>query len=329
VARVSVNGGAIGYIFDWFEGAIKTTPPSPILYTGTEAQGLKAVLYTARATDIVSGCTGIDTLTIQNKKNIIPAPTVVVLNNRTNCIVPDGELTASVNGEVQGYTFRWYDGKVVKTKPDYDLSEFYRNLDVNSYTTTAVENISGCVSLPAITEIKPFEVLPDFTIETKPTNCEQNIGEAKYIALNDVLINTIVWDIAGVTEVGSILSGLPKGMFTVTATSDKQCKTTKSLEIIPEILVFNGVSSNNDGQNEVFEIACIQDFPRNVVKIFNRQGTIVYQVNGYNNGDIAFKGISNQGISLLGTELPEGTYFYIIDKGDGSTPRSGYLELLR
>jgi gliding motility-associated-like protein len=122
---------------------------------------------------------------------------------------------------------------------------------------------------------------------------------------------------------------LPKGIFKVTATSDRNCVLTKSIQILPEILVFNGVSNNNDGQNEVFEIACIQDFPNNQVKIFNRQGTIVYQAKGYDNSDVAFRGISNEGISLLGTELPEGTYFYIIDKGDGSTPRSGYLELLR
>jgi len=27
--------------------------------------------------------------------------------------------------------------------------------------------------------------------------------------------------------------------------------------------------------------------------------------------------------------LPEGTYFYIVEKGDGSDPVSGYLELIR
>lgn len=128
---------------------------------------------------------------------------------------------------------------------------------------------------------------------------------------------------------GAILSDLPKGIFKVTATSDRSCVLTKSIQILPEILVFNGISNNNDGQNEVFDIACIQDFPNNQVKIFNRQGTIVYQAKGYDNRDVAFSGFSNEGVSLLGTELPGGTYFYIIDKGDGSTPRSGYLELVR
>ena len=93
--------------------------------------------------------------------------------------------------------------------------------------------------------------------------------------------------------------------------------------------MFNGVSRNNDGQNDIFEIACIQDFPRNNVKIFNRAGTLVYEADGYDNQDVFFDGVSNRGINLLGTDLPDGTYFYIVDKRNGSEPKTGYLELLR
>ncbi len=327
VARATVNDGIIGYTFDWFKGKdIKT----PSIYTGSEAQGLLSVLYTAKATDIISGCFDTDTLTIEDKKNLIPAPIIKLLSDRTNCVDKDGGLSASVDGAIDGYTFRWYDGKSVGNKIDYS-GVMYTGLDAGFFTTTVIENISGCVSKPATAEVKVAKIIPDFDVRTKPTNCEQNIGEAVYVQLNDTPIASIEWDLEGSTEVytGSILSGLPKGIFKVTATSEKKCVFTKSIQILPEILVFNGVSSNNDGQNEVFEIACIQDFPNNHVQIFNRQGTIVYEVNGYNNVDVAFKGISNKGISLLGTELPVGTYFYIIDKRDGSQPRSGYLELLR
>jgi gliding motility-associated-like protein len=239
-------------------------------------------------------------------------------------------LAASVAGEVDGYTFRWYDGKAIGTKIN-NVGERYTGLDEGFFTSTAVENISGCVSKPTTAEVKTILILPDFDVKTKPTNCEQNIGEAMFVQMSDTPIASIEWDLVGSTETwqGSILSGLPKGMFNVTVTSEKQCVLTKIIQILPEILVFNGVSSNNDGQNEVFEIACIQDFPNNNVQIFNRQGTIVYEVDGYNNVDVAFKGISNKGVSFLGTELPVGTYFYIINKRDGSQPRSGYLELLR
>jgi hypothetical protein len=70
-------------------------------------------------------------------------------------------------------------------------------------------------------------------------------------------------------------------------------------------------------------------FPNNKVKIFNRSGILVYEGNNYNNDDIVFAGVGENGLYLLGEHLPDGTYFYIIDKGDGSRPLTGYLELMR
>jgi hypothetical protein len=55
---------------------------------------------------------------------------------------------------------------------------------------------------------------------------------------------------------------------------------------------------------------------------------MVYEADGYDNSGVFFDGKSNKGISLMGNNLPAGTYFYIIDKHDGSRPLAGYLELL-
>ena len=54
----------------------------------------------------------------------------------------------------------------------------------------------------------------------------------------------------------------------------------------------------------------------------------MYEVEGYDNSSVFFDGVSNKGINILGNVLPDGTYFYIIDKRDGTQPLSGYLELL-
>jgi gliding motility-associated-like protein len=298
------------------------------IYTGSEISGLTSITYVVRATDEVSGCENTASLVIDNNPVDVPEPTVEILSHHTNCIVPDGALAANVNGNTSDYLLQWYDGAAVKTQND-QTGEFYRDLLAALYTTTATDLESGCVSDPVVTEILPFQENPDFEITVEPTNCEENIGEALYVALNEVEIRTIEWDIDGVMEFGLMVSGLPKGEFTVTATSMKECVISKTFEIRPEVLVFNGVSTNNDGLNDIFEIACIQDFPRNNVKIFNRAGTLVYEANGYDNQDVFFNGVSNRGISLLGTDLPDGTYFYIINKNDGSEPMTGYLELLK
>ena len=99
--------------------------------------------------------------------------------------------------------------------------------------------------------------------------------------------------------------------------------TNGTATVETEIRPFNGISRNQDGKNEIFYIDCIETFPNNLVKIFNRAGTLVFQENGYNNIDMYFDGKSNRGISPMGSNLPDGTYYYVIEKGDGSKPMAG------
>lgn len=324
VAFAHVNNEVNGYVFDWFKGSVNGTP----LYTGSEMSGLTATTYVVRATDVRTGCENTAAITVENDPVNVPEPTVVVISHHTNCAVPDGILSASVDGNTADYFLKWYDGNTVKSLHDAS-GEFYRALPDGYYAVTATDLESGCVSDPVVAQVLPFQELPEFDVKTVPTNCEQNVGEAKLVLLNDVQLISVEWNIDGSVEYGTMLSGLPKGEFTVSATTYQECVTTRTFTILPEVLVFNGVSRNNDGQNDFFEIACIQDYPNNNVKIFNRAGTLVYEANGYDNRDVFFNGVSNRGISLLGTDLPDGTYFYIIDKRDGSEPGTGYLELLR
>ncbi|MFP4091910.1 MAG: hypothetical protein ACLFT3_16505 [Cyclobacteriaceae bacterium] len=53
------------------------------------------------------------------------------------------------------------------------------------------------------------------------------------------------------------------------------------------------------------------------------------QADAYDNKSIVFEGLGNRGLYLGGKELPDGTFFYVIDKNDGSSPKTGYLELSR
>ena len=92
------------------------------------------------------------------------------------------------------------------------------------------------------------------------------------------------------------------------------------------LVIYNGFSPGRT--NATWEIDGIQAFPNNNVKIFNRWGNKVYEVDSYNNEDQAWRGTSNVG-SVGSNELPDGTYFYIIDLGDGSKPKTGYVVVNR
>lgn len=128
---------------------------------------------------------------------------------------------------------------------------------------------------------------------------------------------------------GPFINNLPLGNYPVTVTTTSGCSTTAIAEVGLDITVYNGVSPNGDGNNDFFIVDCLQDYPDNLVKIFNRAGTLVYEAKGYDNSTIYFDGVGNRGIYIDKKNVPDGTYFYIVDKRDGSKPKTGYLELSR
>jgi gliding motility-associated-like protein len=77
------------------------------------------------------------------------------------------------------------------------------------------------------------------------------------------------------------------------------------------IYIYNGITPNGDGNNDVWAIDGIQSFPNNNVKIFNRWGAQVWEGSGYNNKDVVWKGKNSKG-----DDLPDGTYYYIVELYD-------------
>ncbi|MEM8964820.1 MAG: Ig-like domain-containing protein [Bacteroidota bacterium] len=95
------------------------------------------------------------------------------------------------------------------------------------------------------------------------------------------------------------------------------------------LIIYEGFSPNDDGANETWWIEGIENYPNNSVQIFNRWGNKIYEVKGYNNNDRSWGSTSSVGLVLGDTKVPDGTYFYIIDLGDGSKPRKGYITVHR
>lgn len=91
-----------------------------------------------------------------------------------------------------------------------------------------------------------------------------------------------------------------------------------------------GFSPDGDGVNEYWEIKEIQNYPDNVVSIYNRWGELVFEISGYNNGTNAFRGSANRATGRGAGELPEGTYFFTIQiPNENNIPKRGYLVLKR
>ncbi|WP_298781021.1 tandem-95 repeat protein, partial [uncultured Polaribacter sp.] len=103
---------------------------------------------------------------------------------------------------------------------------------------------------------------------------------------------------------------------------------SSSAETTPICLtIYNEFSPNGDGVNEFFKIDCIDNYPNNTLEVFNRWGNSVYTKKKYDN---TWNGLSDGRVTIdQKSKLPVGTYYYVLDLGDGSEPKTGWIYLNR
>ncbi len=95
---------------------------------------------------------------------------------------------------------------------------------------------------------------------------------------------------------------------------------------LTDFFIPEGFSPNGDGINDMFVIRGINQFPNNSITIYNRWGVEVYSASPYIS---KWDGTSNSGVNVMGDALPIGTYFYILNLGDGSKVLQGTIYLNR
>ncbi|MFZ5973066.1 MAG: gliding motility-associated C-terminal domain-containing protein [Bacteroidota bacterium] len=341
LAATADGGRIVGYTFDWYEGSTVPNPPGTPLEADTDqliGYGVygQDVSYVVRVTNNFTQCFSDKAGTITDGTVEPPMPTPETVFDRTNCIDPNGWLTVSVDGVVFNYTFNWYNGTVATGSPAFTGID-YRLLDVGNYAVTATDDVTGCVSPPATLPVLDKRLIPEFNIVTTPSFCvdtgrPNGNGSVILTVTNNAILTDVQWyDVNSNANVasGTAYYELFPGVYRAEVVTNEGCTNEGTAEVGTEIAPYNGISSNGDNLNDFFIIDCITNFPNNNVKIYNRSGILVYEVDGYNNADLSFKGIGERGVYLQGTDLPVGTYFYIIDKRDGSKPVAGYLELDR
>jgi gliding motility-associated-like protein len=322
----TVNGQIVGYTFEWREGIDSTS--ANVIYTGPVADNLWIGDYTVVATDVITGCAQAEIYTVVDESGPVAAPDAVVISNLTSCVTLNGAVEATVGGITREHDFYWFNSGTPSAIPDFEGS-LYTGLDVGTYTVRAVEKTSGCISDPASVNVIEDIVYPDFEIVTGNSVCTENSGFALVNFLPGYSYLRVEWDVFGQIIPAPAVYDLDAGDYDVTVYGAGDCSTTKTASVGTDILIYNGVSPNGDGMNDTWVIDCIDNFINNNVKLFNRSGQLVYESDNYNNADVSFNGEGNRGVYLMGNNVPDGTYYYIIDKGDGSEPRSGYIELYR
>jgi gliding motility-associated-like protein len=121
--------------------------------------------------------------------------------------------------------------------------------------------------------------------------------------------------------------GSKTGILTVSSTSAADFTATltaNGLSEAPALEIFNVVSIQQNGKHDFLEIRNIEFYNANRVFIYNRWGNKVFKTNNYDNTSNQFSGNSDNG-----DELPDGTYYYVIELNGGETVENGFFLLRR
>lgn len=104
-------------------------------------------------------------------------------------------------------------------------------------------------------------------------------------------------------DISTTITGLNDvGIYRFMRTNANGCTDTVVITVVPKTIdIPNVITPNGDGRNDTFTIPDIQLFPGSQLIIINRWGNEVYRSSNYQN-------------TWDGSGLPEGTYYYVINK---------------
>ena len=288
--------------------------------TSFTSGGVHSVVVTVTdASGNTSSCTA--SVTVINPE----IPPVAVCQPVTIYVDANGNATIVASDIDGGSTDNGTIVSIVASQTDFDCS----NLGVNNVTLTVTDDMglsASCIAVVTVLDtIAPNVVCQQITIEL-------DVNGQAVITATDIDGGstdncgselTYSTDITSFSNVGTYAVTL-----TVTDASGNSSSCTATVSVTEPKGPFkipSGFSPNGDGIGDTWVIQGLENYPNNSVQIFNRWGTKIHHQAPYLND---WTGISTANGTLPG-ELPAGTYFYIVELGEGEDARTGYIQINR
>ncbi|OXA76432.1 hypothetical protein B0A65_18820 [Flavobacterium frigidimaris] len=174
---------------------------------------------------------------------------------------------------------------------------------------------------------------PGLTITGGPIILRQ--GETNTTAFVGTYVLTAADIDAGLVENQAEVTAVSPDGLTAKDLSDDNSNLEDDPTILPlnacKVTIYNAVSPDGDGKNEIFKIDGIECYANAYVQIYDRWGVLVYDAYNYDNNAVAFRGISEGRATVAKQKgLPDGTYFYVITYTtylNEPVSKTGYLYL--
>jgi gliding motility-associated-like protein/uncharacterized repeat protein (TIGR01451 family) len=307
-AEIQIIGGLYPYTITWH------TDPEQ---SGLIATNLPAGTYVVIVTDALGNTTNHTVVISQPDAplNITYQVTHVLCNG-----VNTGSIDVEVFGGTEPYSFLWNTGATTESISD---------LTAGFYLLT-IEDANGCILVLEVTIDEP-DALFISDIEITGVLCKEDEEGSIHFNMNGgVAPYTYLWNNGASTQ---SLVNVPGGEYQVVVTDANGCELVFDF-FIPyeeedcEFRIPQGISPNGDGLNDFWVINGLIRFPQNVVRIYNRWGTLVFEAGPYQNN---WDGRPNRGrmsTDMTG-KLPSGTYFYVIELEPGKKAISGFIYLTK
>ncbi len=272
-----------------------------------------------------NGCEDADTVTV----TVNELPTIVASENDTIC--QGDQITLDVTG---ADSFLWLPDSLT------DSSIVVTPQSTTTYIVTGTNTTTNCSNADTVRVVVDSLGTVDAGVDLESCIDEElQLGATAGDA--NATFEWIMPTDPGITINNNFIASpkvsfIPHGDFTVEViVRNDVCEESDSLEIfvdrcliclrapVPQI-----ITPNQDGTNDNWIIPDIDYFEGNDVKIFNRWGNLVFESQNYNN--------DWDGKNLNGKDLPDGTYFYILNVSGGfegqvcdEGPYRGYLLIHR
>ena len=202
-----------------------------------------------------------------------------------------------------------------------------------SYTFTVINIGNVTLTNIEVTDALPGIVVSGTPIILAPGQSDNTTFTAVYTLTKDDIDNGKVTNTALVTgddPQGNATTDISDNGDDVGPNADSEGDGEGDDPTVVETLgldIMTVFTPNGDGKNDTWEVLGIQNFMNNTVKVYNRWGNLVYEKDHYTGN---WDGTSNGRWTIDAQgKLPVGTYFYVIDLGNGHKPFTGYLYLNR
>jgi gliding motility-associated-like protein len=296
---IDVDGGTNPYNIVWANGGTTQT-----------MSGLLPGNYTVQVIDAM-GCELTKTITIVEKAQL----NIRSLGDVTICTGSSVTLTSDT---LPGMSLQW---------------NFNGTPLIGANSNTFITSAGGIFSLTATTSCGSFNSNPiEVTLRAlNSISINNNViicpGEAVQLTAGGgaEYAWTPTTGLSSDNVYNPIASPTKTTEYTVSVKDEYGCKATASVTVAvvcDTLDIPNGFSPNGDGTNDTFEIDGLNNYPGNILYIYNRWGNLIYKQKDYHND---WNGRSNVSGAMFDSELTNGTYFYILDLNIGEKPLNGFV----